>query len=144
MKTRLVYVLLLLALITSCKKDKKDKIEYPESGNFGKNILSLLDSDTLTVSGLYSFAAKLEADANLKIVITNLYSVVGGGPSAMWFYSDDDGWNIRDYTGDHQEFFPYRTGTVDMKIYFEAPPGKCRIDFYENSDDVTATKYLFW
>jgi hypothetical protein len=138
-----IIILFSLALLSACKKEEKHKIEYPSSGFYGVNILALQDSDSLNSMG-YSLCAELGKKAELKIVITNLSNQVYGTIPPVSYYDQSNGWNIGDYSGDQQEFISNKSGTIDLDITFGASPGKCRIDFYENSKSVTNSKLLYW
>lgn len=137
-------VLLSLVLLSACHKEENLKIEYPSSGFYGVNVLSLNDSDTLSSSVDYSLSAKLGKKAELKIVFTNLSNQVDTVSQSTWFYSDKDGWNVGDYNGDKQDFVSNKSGVIDLDMTFEGSQGKCRIDFYENSDAITKSKILYW
>ncbi len=138
------FILITLAFLYACNKAEKQKIDYPSTGSYGVNILSLQDSDTINGSADYSLAAELGKKAELKIILTNLSSQVGGGPSSTWFYADGNGWTVSDYSNDQQEFVSDKSGSIDLDMIFGGNKGKCKIDFYENSNSITKSKVLYW
>ncbi|HOY31386.1 MAG TPA: hypothetical protein PKW80_05870 [Bacteroidales bacterium] len=137
-------ILITSAFLYGCDKEEKQKIEYPSSGFYGVNILSLQDSDTITSSTDYSFAAELGKKADLKIILTNLSGQAGVGPSSTWFYAEGNGWSVSDYSSDQQEFISNKSGSIDLDMTFEGNNGKCKIDFYENSNSITNSKVIYW
>jgi hypothetical protein len=137
-------ILITSAFLYACNKEEKQKIEYPSSGLYGVNILTLQDSDTIASSIDYSLVAELGKKADLKIIFTNLSGQVGGGPSSTWFYAESNGWTVSDYSSNKQEFVSNKSGSIDLDMKFEGNKGKCKIDFYENSNSITNSKVLYW
>ena len=125
-------------------------ISYPDSSYYGANILNFQDSTILVNSKNYGLAANIQANATLKVVITNLSpldsAASGPNPKSVWFYSGITGWvDPNGYANDIQTFVA-KPGNNDIQIQFDNYYlyGKCRIDFYENSTSVTKTLYLKW
>ena len=139
-----------ILIFTQCKKsettsEKQTSITYPVTGNFGNNILSMKDSTVINPSLIFSFAANLQVDATLKIIMTNLSS----GNKALWFYdpATNQNWNITTYnTTLNQQTFSSKIGSsLDLSMTFADTLGKCKIDFFENnSQKLTKSKYLTW
>jgi len=161
MRTFFIVALLLTLIISvSCKKKTtpatttttttQKGITYPDSIYYGKNSLTLPDSTILADSKDYGFAAILEKDASLSIVITDLNTTpdTATGHFPVWSYNiSTTGWAVQNWTANNtQKFIASQTGKVDLAISFYAygKTGKCKIDFYENSSTITRTKYLKW
>lgn len=165
MRTTLLLFSIMLA-ITSCKKDSKNQStsnspqigitypasvdnSYPDSLFWGKNILAYADSTVLHQNIEYEMGAVLEKNASLVIVITN-YPVLDTiyGHTTMWFYDQPNGWAVTDYDNvkQTQKFMSTLTGKIDLQIDFQSygVEGKCKVDFYENGNTITRTKYYFW
>ncbi|MDY0015436.1 MAG: hypothetical protein RBS13_04430 [Bacteroidales bacterium] len=128
---------------------KTDSISYPENVLFGNNFLALDDSSILVEADDYEIGAVLGKDAHLKLVMTNLSVIPPYEPGPVWFfYMDEIGWIIGDYneSSNYQVLTSHATGKISCSITFEGfgYPGACKIDFYENSDTITQTKYYFW
>lgn len=126
-----------------------DSITYPEKVIIGNNILALDDSSDLVSGDTYELGAVLSKDANLKLVITNLSTYPSGEMGPIWFFDmDNQGWSINDYneSSNYQVLTSTLTGKIYAVISFEGfgYQGECRIDFYENSDTITQSKYYFW
>lgn len=160
MTTLKVLIPAILFICLSCEKtpddnnnnnsNKTDSITYPENVLYGNNFLALPDSSFLTSDNNYEIGANLNKDAHLKIVITNLSTNPNPeqiGP--IWvFDTDSQGWNIQDYNenNNNQTLISSTTGKISTLISFKTFEGEgiCRVDFYENSNTVTKTKYYFW
>ncbi len=100
-------------------------IEYPETGLYGKNILSL--SDTIYNGEFFSLAANLAEGTSLKIKIK-------GYDSAIWYYSlgSSNNWSITgfDFNTKSQEFTAIESGhSCDLKMLFDG--GKFLIEYFE-------------
>jgi hypothetical protein len=145
-KQILTYTIALLLTATNfgCNKEKKLSITYPAKGVYGENVLSLDDNSTLNSVNGYSLCAELGKKAELKIVITNLSVAGTSGPGAVWFYAQEDGWLISDYTDNSQQFESNKDGKLDLDLIFKNGPGSCRVDYYENSSSVTNSKTFTW
>ncbi|HOZ30009.1 MAG TPA: hypothetical protein PLL66_03750 [Bacteroidales bacterium] len=134
----------------SCDKEEEplNGITYPSSSTFGTNILSLSDSTNLASITDYSFSASLESEATLTIKITNLSETDSVGHVATWFYNaaNVDNWDVSDYSSNSQTFNAKPSVDNDLNISFQSYylGGTCRIDFYENSETITKTKYFVW
>lgn len=140
MKTiQFTFVLLLFIGVSSCTKRKE--IIYPQEMFYGLNINSI---DYILDGEQYSFGAVLGKKADLKIVFTNTSTNTMNNPS--WGYGGGDGITatIYDYNVGVQTFRPTHDGEVFTSILFTGSPGSCRIDYYENSDEVTNSKILTW
>jgi hypothetical protein len=153
MKNLSAIILLSLLSFFSCKKSDDSEeaqtgIDYPATVFFGNNILSFPDSTVLTDGGDYEMGAVLEADASLYLVITNYSPSDSMSPPPAWFYSNEAGWAVDDYNdaAGTQKFIHSQTGKISLEMYFMAfgQAGSCRIDFYENGNTVTRTKYFSW
>lgn len=126
-----------------------DSITYPEKVIIGNNILALDDSSDLVSDDSYELGAVLGKDANLKLVITNLSTYPSGQMGPIWFFDmDSQGWSINDYneSSNYQVLTSTSSGKIYAVISFDGfgYQGECRIDFYENSDTITQSKYFFW
>jgi len=139
--------IVMLLLFFSCKKDSDTEqiaITYPDSGQYGLNLLAMPDSAIASVVDDYSFSATLENNVRLLIKLTNLSE----SPTQAWFFdvSTTHGWQISNFENNSQTFSTVQSGTYDLNMRFlsAGSRGVCRIDFYENSDEITFSKYLFW
>lgn len=147
MKNILIFALVSLVL-ASCKKDP-EKVTYPDDFSYGENVLALItDNATQDVlSGKsYSFAAKLSKKATLKIVVRNTSFYLNPNfAMPTWSCSNESGWEIGTYNADlTQVFKAVGSGEIDLKIQFSGSPGSCTIEYYENSENITRTKFLKW
>lgn len=144
MSFRICITTCLLLIISSCRKP--GTITYPTSINYGENLLGM--SGTVVKGESYSVEADLGKNAVLKIVITNLSDQNPDLtiPRPRWLTAYDKGWVVDDYsyTTLNQSFQTTYQGKSDMKLVFQGSPGKCRIDFYENSGKITNTKSYSW
>ena len=154
-KTGFLFIAFILVvfvtLFSSCEEEAaptQTTITYLASGGFGTNILALPDSTIVSTDTSYSFLASLEADATLKIKITNLSETDSVGHVALWFYGGTtyENWTISDYASSRQTFTAKPAESNNLSIYFQSYylGGCCRIDFYENSESITKTKYILW
>ena len=137
----MTFTLLLLSL-GACKD--KGKIAYPVSKNYGENLLTLT-GDSLIPGQNYSLEAELSKKSELGIIITNLGTQ--DEPSVVvtkWKYDYNDGWTLGNYESGHQSFRTAVRGLNDLKIVFQGTHGAIRIEYYENSDEVTNTKKFVW
>lgn len=143
MKKSFLYLIIIVATFWSACTKENQRIEYPLTGTYGRNILTVPNGDTIPGSSYFSLAAELGRRADLKVVMTNLSEQASGSPASMWFYSDENGWSISEYSSDTQEFISNKSKTIDMNMVFGGK-GKCKIDLYENSKSITQSKILFW
>lgn len=135
---------LTLLLFTSISCKEKGKVGYPVSQNYGENLLTL-DKDSLIPGKSYSLEVELSRKSELEIIITNLGtedepSVV----TSKWKYDYNDGWTIGNYANGQQSFRTIDPGVSDLKIVFQGTEGAIRIDYYENSSNITKTRKLEW
>lgn len=140
---KIIAITVIVLFIFSCNKN--DVITYGSPTIYGDNLLSL--SGQITISKPYSFGAKLEKSATLKIILTNLSVQTNTSqPLPIWYYNSADGWSITnyDFTNNVQTFVNSRTDHIDLQIGFAGTPGVCKIDFYENSNNITKTKQITW
>ncbi|MCK9220138.1 MAG: hypothetical protein M0P47_08835 [Bacteroidales bacterium] len=152
MKSNLLILAILtpILIFTQCKKsettpEKQTSITYPVTGIFGNNILNMADSTVINPQLEFSFAANLQTDATLKIIMTNLSS----SSKASWFFisASNQNWNISDYdtTLNQQTFSSNKGSSLDLSMVFSDVSGECKIDFYENnSQSPTKSRYLKW
>ena len=111
-------------------------IEYPSSGLYGNNILSL--NDTIYSGEDFSLAAYLQKGTSLKIKINAL-------ESGIWYYAGGTNWAITifDFNTMSQTFTAIESGKYcDLQTYFDA--GRYLIEYYEiaSSDIPTRTKTI--
>ncbi|MFZ4796825.1 MAG: hypothetical protein ACOYMA_04980 [Bacteroidia bacterium] len=152
MKNTITLILTSIILFSCSKEEKtiteKKGISYPETIYFGGNILSYPDSSVLNVNGSYEMGAELEADSRLNIIFNNLTDTSVLYLTCLWGYSNPTGWSISSYDNKNkvQKFFSSQTGKVNLQMIFftDGQKGTVKIDFYENSNSVTKTKYFFW
>jgi len=131
---------------TETEKVYPTSISYPDSMIYGKNVLHIIgDTNTLTVSTDYSFGAVVGERNTLKLVLTNTSIQTDmSQPKPTWFYASENGWTVSNYTSDSQTFIANKDGEIVLNMSFLGTPGSCKIDYYENSDTLTKTKYLEW
>ncbi len=139
----------------SCKKDTEqtnpvvqNEITYPDSIYYGKNILSFADSTVLVDQADYEMGATLEKDASLYLIITNYSDTLTTMIQPIWYFADESGWSVNNYNDldSTQKFTATQSGKIDLKMFFIANSrvGRCKIDFYENGNTITRTKYFTW
>jgi hypothetical protein len=109
-------------------------INYPETGLYGNNILSL--SDTIYEGGNYSFAAFLPKGTSLKVVITALNSnfdwTWAGGSEINWTWTTMTMAGVQTFTAINSGSF------CDLHMLYFAP-GRYLIEYYE-MNAVTPTR----
>ena len=88
----------------------------------------------------YSMNATLGKNASLKVLVTKINTV---DPTSVWFFSDENGWSVGDFTGASQEFVANKSGNIDLNLVFQGH-GTCRFDYFENSISVTKSKVFSW
>ncbi len=129
---------ILTSVNLGCNKEKKLSITYPSSGTYGENVLGLAKNSNLSSVNGYSLCSELGEKAKLKIIITQISG------SGIWFFAEENGWLVGDYSGNKQQFESNKDGKIDLDIAFENGPGSCRVDYYENSSSVTNSKTFIW
>lgn len=115
-------------------------IEYPEYGNYGKNLL-YMPGDTIFTEQDYSLAADLPENGSLKIVLKNGLWMIYGTSSVNWDISDYDN------TTKSQTFSSSQAGLdCDLKIFIPVDSlgnNSFEIEYYEfNSLSPTHVKYI--
>ena len=115
-------------------------IEYPEFGNYGRNIL-YMPEDTIITEQDYSLAANLPENGTLKIVLKNGIWGISKTSSVNWNISDFDD------TNKSQTFTSSQAGQdCDLKIIFPTDSlgnNYTEIEYYEfNSLYPTHVKYI--
>lgn len=140
-------------LFQSCNKTEEPKPIDPllqpnysvSYENSGVNLLALTDSSTIVAGDYYTLSVQLGKDAKIKVVLTNLSTT-----DALWLYALNNHWTVGPYNQGVQEFSTTRDGLSIMTLQFlqgvgvNGGPGSCRIDIYENSEEITASKVVFW
>lgn len=139
------FSLLILSIISlySCNKEEKLIITYPNACSNGENILTKNTNDTVSNQSDYSLCADLGKKATLKVIITNLSTVVLGTPEPVWFFTNENGWTVSEYVNKQQTFTSTSSGTIDLLMQFGGV-GKCKIEIFENDTLVPKIKTLFW
>lgn len=154
MKNTMLFALLAVGFI-SCKKEtctdgikNQDEvnvdcggacspcsIEYPETGNYGANILFVSDTLHFTHEH-YSLRAVVPQGSTFKV---RLNSLIGG----EWWYNTGAvaGWSITPINGGEQ-FFECLSSTCDLEVDLSNMTGLFKVSFYENSTSVTRTGYI--
>ena len=142
-----LFSILVVYAASSCQKDRE--IIYRDYMSYGHNLLTLIDSINPDLH--YSFGAELGEDAELKVVLTNLsvdtsgVNGTAGGNGPMWMFSISNDWSIGNYTNNTQEFIANKKGKVDLDMFFVGEgEGKVQVDYYENSDQLSHSRYWYW
>jgi hypothetical protein len=128
----------------SCEKN--NEIYFPPNGLHGPNLLVKGASSVLTADENYSMRADLSPQSKLKVIFTNTSTYTGPVANApKWIISGENDWNVSSYVSHVQEFSATRKATkADLAIKFVNSPGTAKIEFYENSNDVTKTIMVTW
>ncbi|MFC2087628.1 hypothetical protein ACFLSA_05675 [Bacteroidota bacterium] len=134
---KLISLIFLITLITSCDDEDSSVIEYPENGSYGKNLLYLKENDTIYAEQEYSLAVNLSHDASLKIVFRN----------GNWEYNSSSAinWNISNFdeSDSSQTFISIQNGiNCDLSMRFHLDLKKTYIvdiEYYED-DSINPTK----
>jgi hypothetical protein len=137
------FIASLLLLTFSC--NKVGSITYPQSTNYGENLLARTEN-YVEKGESYSLEADLTKRCDLKIVITNT-SEINTNPDAnppKWAFNNNKGWTIGNYESKSQTFTTTVIGKNDLNIVFSGEEGSCRIDYYENTSTITRTKTISW
>ncbi len=141
---KIVLVFLLMVFVASC--DKSKEIAYPENGAYGQNILALPNSSTYDLNDEFSMHALMNKRSKLKIVMTNLSEDSPGQQMPIWFYEMSvTNWKVSDYSGNTQVFTSVKgSNECDLSLILYGTNGSAKIDFYENSESITRTKFINW
>ena len=145
MKTRSILLAFLFGLgLTSCEKN--NEIYYPPNGLHGPNLLVKNANSALTPNSNYSMRADLNPQSKLKVIFTNTSTYTGPVANApKWVISGENDWTVSSYVSHVQEFSATRRATkADLAIKFLNSPGTAKIEFYENSNQVTKTIMVTW
>jgi hypothetical protein len=136
---------LFIISLASCEKEGP-RIEYPTSGAYGENVLSLSDSSILDASHTFTLSANLMNDAAVCIELVNL-SNFSQSAFTIWSYNDarNMAWTISDYSFQYhtQLFESNKNGDLDLEIFFPTS-SIVQVNFYENGGTLTGSKTLFW
>jgi hypothetical protein len=160
-----IVAFLIITAAVSCKKENVNEnigspnnngtpeqhtsITYPDSLNGYRNVLSFASGETFHETDSLEIGADLEADAHLKLVITN-YPVLDstGQDLTYWMYSSATGFTVSDFdtATNTQTLISSVAGKIFMPIFFIAngQGGHCKIDYYENSTSITRTRDYQW
>lgn len=157
--------LLAIISIVSCKKEKVNEyigspnnnntpelhtgITFPDSLGGYPNVPSFAGYTTFYEGDSLVVGADLEADAHLKLVITNFPVLDSAGyDMTYWMYMGATGFTVSDFdtTTNSQTLTSNTIGKIYMPISFVAngQGGHCKIDFYENSTSITRTRHYQW
>lgn len=154
-----INVILILLLITSCKKEtpetcndgikNQDEVEidcggicapcdilYPETGAYGTNIL--FGADTLVLSEENSsLRAIIPEGSSLKIELT----LISG---EAWFYADEQNWTVSSFSDEKQTFTNIADGISDLELNNANTLNNdtILIKYFENGNDETKRKVL--
>jgi hypothetical protein len=145
MKSRFFLLAFLFGLgVSSCEKN--NEIYFPPNGLHGPNLLIKGASSALTPNSNYSMRADLSPQSKLKVIFTNTSTYTGPVANApKWVISGENDWNVSSYVSHVQEFSATRKATkADLAIKFMNSPGTAKIEFYENSNEVTKTIMVTW
>jgi hypothetical protein len=162
MKKLFIFFLVIVSL--SCKKQHVNEyigttnnptpelhtgITYPDTMNSYWNILTFPDYYTFSDTNTLVVGAILEADAHLKIIITNYPATDSTGQNPTgWMYSNPIGFTVSDYdtVTNTQTLTSNTSGNISMELSFVTPgvTGSCKIDYYENSSSITKTRHYQW
>ena len=134
----------LFLVLVSCEKN--NEIYYPPQGLHGPNLLTKGATAVLATEENYSMRADLSPQSKLKIVFTNTTNYTGPAANApKWIISGENDWNSVSNTSDVQEFTTTkRASKADLAIQFLNSPGTAKIEFFENSNQVTKTMLVSW
>lgn len=141
MKTNVIWILIVICIgLTTCSEDENDccndnSINYPDSGNFGANIL---DDNITDIQGTpytrsyspyyYSMCAQIPDGISVVILINKITST----GTTTWSYESSTrvGWSISSYESGGQQFMAtgpiycdlqicfWETGTVEITLYY--------------------------
>jgi len=147
-KFKIIFLGLTL-LIGAYSCGKKSQVVYPDSTDFGENILSLPSGietlPTKVIAGeSYSLEADLTKKANLRVVLTNTTT---NDPSTYyrWLFTYVKGWYPDNFVSKKQEFSTSKVGNNDLKIVFQGDSGKVRLDIYKNGEaNPSEVKFFYW
>jgi hypothetical protein len=150
MRNRSIYTiigfgLIFFLFIISSSCNRKLTISYPNSINFGENILAIPDGKIKSGES-YSFESNITKKCDLVVRLTNLSKAPSDPaiPTPTWKFSDMTGWTAGNYVNGVQEFHTVKPGTSDFKIVFQGTDGECTMEFFENSSVVTRVRHFTW
>jgi hypothetical protein len=151
--------LLIMLVFTNCKKDHTStcsdgiknqteieidcggdcspcKIEYPETGNHGVNVLHGNDTIVITDENC-SMKAQVPIGSSLKIEL-NLVS------GEAWFYANEQNWVVSSFSDDKQIFTALNGNQADLMLH---NANNSNIDtilvrYFENSNNETKRKII--
>jgi hypothetical protein len=111
-------------------------IEYPKTGLYGSNILSI--NDTIYSGYDYSLAANVPERTTLMIKIT------GMSAGQIWYYSlgSNANWSITQFTGNSQTFTAISSGASCDLHMVEFSPGYYLIEYFESSSSNPTRKKI--
>lgn len=137
---------------TSTTSPPQPWIEYPATGGFGNNLLTVNTGDTLVAETDYSFRAISHDGGELTVTIRNKSTLIGEKDCLWWIDGLYEGaWQISDYNESQrvQTFTLPADSTGDMYILFEVSPdneyGKAEVEINETNTGVSVvTKTIYW
>jgi hypothetical protein len=111
-------------------------INYPKTGLYGSNLLSL--NDTIYNSYDYSLAAYLPTGTRLKVKITVQ------SPGQIWWYNSgtEANWSITTFNGTSQTFTAINSGTNCDLHLIQFSSGYYLIEYFETSSSTPTRKKL--
>lgn len=153
-------IIILVLFLASCEKEKEWKIEYPESGFYGPNLLSKSISDYNNAGKgdmSTSLFAKIPPGSSLKVVFYNLpIENIGGADTlspqdipyschGMPLGQPDLGWVYTIYNTElhKQEFTTTKDScNVDLHVILQSR-GSATLNIYENGSPVPSRVKTF-
>lgn len=141
------FLTLLIIGLGACEKEDTS-IKYPDTGNYGDNILRM---DSIDIQGTpynhpypyhYSMYAELPDETSVVIWINNTSTI----SDANWSFelSSKAGWIIIDYVQHKQKFVATGPLVCDLELTFYTE-GSADIEIYENgSEEPTRIKTIYW
>ncbi|MBI1288971.1 MAG: hypothetical protein GC178_15495 [Flavobacteriales bacterium] len=130
-------LILIILVFCSCKKEFPDiSIQYPDTGNYGTNILFGVDT-FITTDQKSSMTAVTPEGGSVKIELT----LVSGDP---WYCSKPQNWVIPDFADNKQTFRNLNTGISDLEFYNADTTNidTILVQYFENGDVETKRKIL--
>jgi hypothetical protein len=131
-------------LLISCEKN--DEIYYPPTGSHGPNLLVKSATSSVTAGETFSVRADLSKQSKLKLVLTDISNYTGPSANApKWLISGENNWTVSSFDSYVQEIEATKRVTkADLAIQFLNSPGSVRIEFYENSTQITKSIIVNW